>query len=96
MEKRKTKLHVLKLQGEYFDEVMNGNKSAELRIDDRDFECGDLIHFTDVEGYEFPHNSLRDVFEKPNLFVITHILDVSNVIKDMKNNQYVMLSIKRL
>ena len=95
METRKTKLHVLKLQNEYFEAVMTGNKSAELRIDDRDFNCGDLVHFTDVDGYEFPHKALRDVFEKPNLFVITHVLDVSKVIDHMKDN-YVMLSIKRL
>lgn len=91
----KTKLHVLKLQNEYFDAVMTGNKSAELRIDDgRDFRCGDLVHFTDVDGYEFPCN-IRDVFDKPNLFIITHVLDVSKVLSDMKD-MYVMLSIKRL
>ena len=97
MESRtKIKLHVLKLQNEYFEAVMTGHKSAELRIDDgRDFQCGDLVHFTDVDGYEFPCNALRDCFDKPNLFVITHVLDVSKVIGDMKA-MYVMLSIKRL
>lgn len=96
METRKTKLHVLKLQNEYFDAVMSGNKSAELRIDDgRDFRCGDLIHFTDVDGYEFPYNATRDCLDKTNLFVITHVLDVSKVLGKMKA-MYVMLSIKRL
>lgn len=95
MESRKTKLHVLKLQDEYFDAVMTGNKSAELRIDDRDYRCGDLIHFTDVNGYEFPRSAVRDAFDKPNLFVITHVLDVSKVLDNMKEN-YVMISIKRI
>ena len=93
-EPRRVKLHVLKLKTEYFDDVMNGNKSAELRIYDRDFHVGDLMHFTDVNGYEFP-SELSAIFEKPNLFVITHILDVSEVLKDT-NDKYVMLSIKRL
>lgn len=95
MEPRRVKMHILKLKNNYYDAVMNGNKSAELRVNDRDFNCGDLIHFTDVDGYEFPDSTLRDIFEKPNLFVITHVLDVSEVLKDMKD-KYVMLSIKRL
>jgi len=94
-EPRKVKMHVLKLKDDYYDAVMNGNKSAELRINDRDFRCGDLVHFTDVDGYEFPHSALRDIFEKPNLFVITHVLDVSKVIA-IQQDKYVILSIKRL
>lgn len=35
--------HELKLNREYFTEVLKGNKTAELRKDDRDYRIGDKI-----------------------------------------------------
>ena len=77
------KLHVLKLESKYYYDVMNENKKAELREDDRNYKVGDLIHFTDINGNEY-----EDLF---NLFIITHILPCRSIIEDAKD--YVILSI---
>lgn len=37
------KTHDLKTWPEYFAEIANGNKTFELRKNDRDFESGDLL-----------------------------------------------------
>lgn len=39
------KTHILKLSYEYWNDVMSGMKSFELRKNDRDFQLGDLIIF---------------------------------------------------
>ena len=90
----KVKLHVLKIQEKFFYDVLTGAKKAELRKNDRDFQVGDMIHFTDIDGYEFAdavHN-----FTTCSAFRITHILDASIVIPDLKEMEYVILSIERI
>lgn len=37
------KVHELKIFPQYFEEVLNGNKTFELRKDDRGFEVGDIL-----------------------------------------------------
>lgn len=39
------KLHQLKIESKYYEEVVKGNKPFELRKDDRGYEFGDLIQF---------------------------------------------------
>lgn len=87
--RNKQKTHLLKIKPEYFREVMALRKKAEFRVNDRDYQVGDLIHFTDVEGCEY------DGFNY-NLFIITHKLDVREVTLEQsgKLEDYVMLSIE--
>ena len=60
------KLHELKIKEEYYREIEAGNKTFEIRKNDRDFQAGDYINFTIVRG------SL--VFETYPLFKITYVL----------------------
>ena len=64
------KLHVLKIKGEYLNEIYCGRKTFELRKDDRDYKVGDLIHFVDTNGNEVDTKE----FNKGNLYEITYIL----------------------
>ena len=77
------KLHVLKIERNFFDAVMCERKKAELRKDDREYKVGDLIHFVDTNGNEYENNF--------NLFFITHILPARSVIVEAED--YVVLSI---
>ena len=61
------KLHILKIQKEYFFCVHVGDKQFELRKDDRQFEVNDLIHFVDTDGYEIAAHS-------DEVYRITYIL----------------------
>lgn len=77
------KLHVLKIEDIYYQEVRKERKKAELRKDDREYQVGDLIHFTDTSGDEF-----QDGF---NLYSITHILPCRNLFESKVD--YVVISI---
>jgi ASC-1-like (ASCH) protein len=52
------KLHELKIKREYFNAIKSGEKTFEIRKNDRDFQVGDIVNFTVVEeksvdsGYE--------------------------------------------
>ena len=84
--RNKRKLHVLKIEQRWYNAVMCEEKKAEFRINDRDYEEGDLIHFTDINGEEYDGRF--------NLFMITHILPVREVkIGESKLDDYVVLSI---
>jgi ASC-1-like (ASCH) protein len=41
--------HRLKTLTQYFENVQNGRKSAELRLNDRDYQVGDILV---LEGYD--------------------------------------------
>ena len=81
------KLHILKIKGEYFSEVLRGKKTFELRKNDRDYQVGDLIHFIDVDGLE--HYGYKELVYK-----ITYILN--NVPEYGLDKDYCILGIKKL
>ena len=88
------KLHVLKIKDEYFREVRDGFKKAELRKNDRDFQEGDFIHFVGVDGEELQGHD-RDVTPRRyNIYRITHVL--KDVPEYGLQDGYAILSIERV
>lgn len=47
--KLKPVVHDLKCAAGYFEDVVNGTKTAELRINDRDFSPHDILHLREIE-----------------------------------------------
>lgn len=43
-------LHNLKLQRKYADRIIDGQKTFEVRLNDRDYQVGDIIIFNTVEN----------------------------------------------
>lgn len=80
------KLHELKIKEEYYRELEAGNKTFEIRKNDRDFQVGDYINFKIVRG--------TLVFETYPLFKITYVL--KNVSEYGLENGYAILSIKKM
>lgn len=78
------KTHKLKCWPEYFEPVLKGLKTAELRINDRDFQVGDQIL---LQEYDFKNISYT---KREILIEITHI---TNGINHLQEN-HVMLSFK--
>lgn len=81
------KLHVLKIKESYLDDIVNGDKTFELRKNDRDYEVGDVIHFVNVDGNEF-------YFRDHNVYRITYVL--KDVPKYGLDKDYCILGIKKL
>lgn len=83
------KLHTLKIKEEYYWEILKGSKTFELRKNDRDYQVGDLILFTDLSG-----ELLNQYSDIQPIFVITYILE--NVPQYGLKDGYCILGIKRL
>lgn len=69
------KVHSLKLDIKYCDDVLSGKKSFEVRKNDRDFQVGDLIKFYPVESV--PNNGILRCCKHEIIdacFIITYIL----------------------
>lgn len=64
-------VHQLKIKTEYFDEVKQGRKKAELRKADRDFSLGDFLQLREWIDYRY---------ERQLLVKVTHILPVAGFI----------------
>lgn len=79
-----SKHHNLKLQEEFWDAVMSGDKCFEVRNNDRGFQKGDTVAFVKCanNGIVLPHNQ--------NLFEITYILSGWGI-----KDGYVVFGIKR-
>lgn len=83
------KLHTLKILPQYYVAVANGEKTFELRKNDRNYQVGDLITFTNTDGtpYITPYKEII-------VFRITYILE--NVPQYGLKDGYCILGIKRL
>lgn len=46
------KIHELKLDIKYFDEVKNGHKNFEIRKNDRDYQIGDVLELKAYKNYK--------------------------------------------
>lgn len=86
------KLHELKIKEEYFKEVLRGNKTFELRKNDRDYQVGDLIHFLSVNGGNLIIGN--PAYNEKLVFQITYIL--KDVAEYGLDKEYCILGIKKL
>lgn len=51
-------VHELKTWPKYFEEVFSGRKNFELRINDRDFKVGDILHLVEFDNNQYTGRSL--------------------------------------
>ena len=51
----KRKLHELKIHPKYYSELKSGNKTFEIRKNDRDFQEGDEVKFSEWADGHFTH-----------------------------------------
>ncbi|WAD31050.1 DUF3850 domain-containing protein [Citrobacter braakii] len=78
-------IHGLKIGPLYFNAVSNGEKKAELRINDRNYQCGDFLILREWAG-EYSGNKL--------VVKVTHILPLEGLLTVGGN--WVMMSIAHL
>ena len=80
--------HNLKISDKFADAVLNGDKTFEVRYNDRGYNKGDKIIFTVVDDYKIPVlvHPLTD-----KMFEITYVLAGWGIKED-----YVVFSIKRV
>ena len=80
------KYHDLKIERRWLERIHDGSKTSELRVNDRDFQVGDIIQFT-VDGdiysereYKVTHVLTSDVCQGLELSYC--ILSVVEVLKE--------------
>lgn len=61
------KLHVLKIKRQYFNDILSGQKTFELRKNERDYKVGEYIRFINSNGCAFPETN-------KHLFKIIYVL----------------------
>lgn len=88
------KLHELKIKKEYFQKVYFGNKTFELRKDDRGYEVGDLIKFKVIDKEEHSEKGFDEYVDSEALYIITYIL--RNVPEYGLDKDFCILGIKRV
>jgi hypothetical protein len=71
-------IHDIKIKSKYLGRILDGSKTFEIRNNDRDFQVGDKVSFTEVS-----ENPERLQPEEPCLLVkITYITNFPDGIKD--------------
>ena len=62
--------HKIKIQDQFADAVLNGEKTFEVRLNDRNYQRGDYVEFNVVfEGLELTNHPLNK-----QIFIITYVL----------------------
>lgn len=77
-------IHELKILPEYFNDVLSGNKTFEIRKNDRDFRNGDLLALNEYDV------STKSYTRRSCLVFIDYVLDNADYCK----SGYVVMSIK--
>ena len=78
------RIHELKTDSQYFEEQLQGNKNFEVRLNDRNFQNGDVLVLSEYKDNEYTG--------RQSYVQVTYILDSPNYCKD----GYVIMSTKRL
>ncbi|MFW5364656.1 DUF3850 domain-containing protein [Escherichia coli] len=78
-------IHNLKIGPLFFNAVANGEKKAELRINDRDYKCGDFLCLREWEG-EYTGSRLT--------LKVTHILPLDGLV--VGGGNWVMMSLANI
>lgn len=90
------KLHELKIKQKYFEDILSGKKTFEIRKNDRDFQEGDLLCFKIVDNKP---ESIRECFLSALSYPF-YVYRVTYVLKDIPeyglDNDYCILGIKRM
>lgn len=68
------KVHELKIKAKYYSEIWRGIKTFELRKNDRDYQVGDIIHFTVIPDETTSEEACEGLNTYPNLVRIIYIL----------------------
>ena len=77
--------HSIKIREEYADAVLSGDKTFEIRYNDRGYQTGDQVVFTVIRGGE----TVKDHPINQKNYVITYVIGGFHVEKD-----YVVFAIK--
>lgn len=92
------KIHELKILPQYFDEIKRGDKTFELRKNDRDYKKGDILllkEWNPDEEYLTVDDEVTNYTGKKIVKIVTSILtDIDSAVGSVSLNDYVILSIK--
>ncbi|MGG5341157.1 DUF3850 domain-containing protein [Enterococcus sp. AZ192] len=72
--------HVLKLDSEYYDDVVSGFKKFEIRFNDRDYKVGDILVLEEYDGIDYTGDRCKRI--------VTYITDYA------QQDGYVVLGIE--
>ena len=78
--------HKLKVWSEYMDDLINGNKSFEVRFNDRNFQVGDILNLMEFD------KERKEYLDRELKVKITYILD--NSVFDAIKDGFVVMAIK--
>lgn len=81
--------HKLKIKPDYLENILNGKKKSEVRLNDRDFQCGDIVYLYDYSKLGFD-KKIESYSKADFYYKITHIHSGLG----MQDN-YVALSFKK-
>lgn len=86
MERGRGMIHNIKLQKEFADAVLSGDKNFEVRFNDKGYQKGDCVQFTVMDGYFKDSHPLND-----SIFEITYVLNGWGIKED-----YVVFGIREI
>ena len=66
-------IHALKIKSPWFTRVQAGQKHAEVRLHDRDYQAGDLLRLREVDQHGNTHTGTNPITAR-----ITHVLPASH------------------
>jgi len=70
MPPKKNKIHCLKVLPKYYSDLKNGNKTFEIRKNDRNFKTGDILVLSEYDPETKERTASKNLY-----FEVTYILD---------------------
>ena len=90
--------HDLKVAPKYFNKIISGEKTAEIRRNDRDFRCGDMMTLREFRSIiqTYPNHPAARYTGRTVVCRITDVIIINEVFPDLLRGrpELVMLSFK--
>lgn len=65
------KTHLIKLEDSYVNDVLSGNKTFEIRFNDRNYKKEDFVIFTDMDGIPISSDIFKITYVLENFYGLT-------------------------
>ena len=88
-------IHQLKIQSSFLNRLNSGEKVSEVRLNDRDFQAGDILAFDEAALWKEPDELEGEYRASEMKFKILHVQHLNDVPGYGAKSDFVVLSLKK-
>lgn len=75
------RIHELKIGANYLENLISGVKKSEIRLNDRDYQLGDILEFPQQTAFKFKITHIHSGLGLQNEYVVLSLENIGTTLK---------------